>query len=148
MKKSEFKSLIKPLITECIKESLMEDGMLSAIIGEVMRGMSASNPIVEQPPQRNNAIRERAEKRTLQDKSSQQLQETRKKLMSSIGEASFNGMDLFEGTLPSRGEASPTQMASPLSGQSPTDAGVDIGNLFNDVGESWTAHMNDLKERK
>lgn len=148
MKKSEFKSLIKPLITECIKESLMEDGTLSAIIGEVMRGMSANKPIVEQASQRNNAIGERPEIRTLQNNSSQQLRETRKKLMSSIGETSFNGIDLFEGTLPARGETSPTQMASPLSGQSSTDAGVDIGNLFNTVGGNWTAHMSDLKEEK
>ena len=68
--------------------------------------------------------------------------------MSAIGGGSYNGVNLFEGTTPAPGQASPTQQASPLSGQAPGDAGVDISGLFGAVGTHWNAHMNELKERK
>ena len=46
MKRSEFKKLIKPIVQECIKESLLEDGLISGIIAEVVKGMS-SQTLVE-----------------------------------------------------------------------------------------------------
>jgi hypothetical protein len=47
MNKSELKKVLKPLIKECIKEVMFEDGTLSSIIAEVMRGTGAAQPIVE-----------------------------------------------------------------------------------------------------
>ena len=38
MNKNELKKVLKPLIKECIKEVMFEDGTLSSIIAEVMRG--------------------------------------------------------------------------------------------------------------
>ena len=41
MKRSELKNIIKPLVKECITdESLLEEGLLSNVISEVMKGMS------------------------------------------------------------------------------------------------------------
>ena len=37
MKKSEFKKILRPIVNECIKESLMEDGLISGIIAEVVK---------------------------------------------------------------------------------------------------------------
>ena len=145
MKKSEFKKLIKPIVSECIKESLMEDGLISGIIAEVVRGMSTTQPIVEDispaeprlQPAKNNAFSE---------KQSGKLKEHRAKLMSAIGGESFNGVNLFEGTTPAPAQGNPQQQSNPMSGQSPSDAGVDIGNLFGSVGRSWGAHMNKVKK--
>jgi len=55
---------------------------------------------------------------------------------------------LFEGTTPAPAQAAPTSQASPMSGQSPSDPGVDISSLFGAVGRNWNAHMNEMKERE
>ena len=146
MKKSEFKKLIKPIVSECIKESLMEDGLISGIIAEVVRGMSAPQPIVEAAAPKTDPTVERMKRNAFSEEQSGKLKEHRAKLMSAIGGEAFNGVNLFEGTTPAPAQGSINQQANPMSGQSPTDAGVDIGNLFGSVGSSWGAHMNDVKK--
>ena len=47
MKKTELKNILKPLIKECIKEVIFEEGTLSTIISEVLRGTSQPKPITE-----------------------------------------------------------------------------------------------------
>ncbi len=148
MKKSEFKKIIKPIVSECIKESLMEDGLISGIIAEVVKGMTTTTqgprPTEPQDPMvtrmRNNALGAK--------KKSGKLQEHRKKLMSAIGADAYNGVDLFEGTTPAQAQSSPQAQASPLSGQDGRDPGVDISSLFGAVGNHWNAHMTDVKEGK
>jgi hypothetical protein len=146
MKKSEFKKLIKPIVSECIKESLMEDGLISGIIAEVVRGMSAPQPIVEAAAPKTDPTVERMKRNAFSEEQSGKLKEHRAKLMSAIGGEAYNGVNLFEGTTPAPAQGSPNQQANPMSGQSPTDAGVDIGNLFGSVGSSWGAHMNKVKK--
>jgi hypothetical protein len=146
MKKSEFKKLIKPIVSECIKESLMEDGLISGIIAEVVRGMSAPQPIVETLIPKTDPTAERMKRNAFSKEQSGKLKEHRAKLMSAIGGEAFNGVNLFEGTTPAPAQGSPNQQANPMSGQNPTDAGVDIGNLFGSVGSSWGAHMNKVKK--
>ena len=46
MKKSELKRILKPLVKECIKDVLLEEGLLSNIVSEVTRGLT-SNMVVE-----------------------------------------------------------------------------------------------------
>ena len=147
MKKSEFKKIIKPIVSECIKESLMEDGIISGIIAEVARGMSTIQPVVEQkqPP---DPLQERMTRNAFKNQQTNKLQEHRNKLMSAIGNTAYNGVDLFEGTTPAPSQAPAGQPNGPLSGQAPGDAGIDITNLFGSVGRNWGAHMNEIKERK
>ena len=38
MNKKELKRLMKPIVVECIKEALFEEGILSGIISEVIKG--------------------------------------------------------------------------------------------------------------
>jgi len=76
------------------------------------------------------------------------LREHKTKLMSAIGGSAYNGVDLFEGTTPAPAQGSPQQQASPMSGQSPGDPGVDISSLLGSVGGHWNAHMNEMKERE
>lgn len=148
MKKSEFKQILKPLIKECIQESLLEDGLISGIIGEVVRGMNRPPAVVETQAAAPSPVKERMQRNAFSPEQSGQLRENKRKLMSAIGGGAYNGVNLFEGTTPTATQPSPTQQASPLSGQPPGDPGVDISNLFGAVGKNWNAHMNDVKEEK
>ena len=148
MKKSEFKKLIKPIVNECIKESLIEDGLISGIIAEVVRGISSSQPIVESTPPKVDPTTERMKRNAFSKEQTGKLKEHKQKLMSAIGGTAYNGVNLFEGTTPAPSQEPSSQQASPLSGQGSRDAGVDISNLFGSVGRNWNAHMSDVKERK
>jgi len=140
MKKSDLKKLIKPIVEECVKEIILEkQGLLSNIVSEVAQGLSgAPQPIVEQkqaPQVDNKAAAAEAEARR------KKALETKRKMLDAIGQSSYNGVDLFEGTTPMSSGGSPsaeTQAQGPLSGMDPNDSGIDISNLMGNVG-TWKA---------
>lgn len=132
MKKSEFKKLVKPIIKECVNEVLLEEGTLSSVISEVIKGLK-TQPIVEQKQPKKTMkidtklINEEIERREIK------IQKSRQKMLDAIGESTMNGVDLFEGTTPlgrggSEGDGSTPQ--SPLAGTDPNDPGVDISSLM------------------
>ena len=124
MKKNELKKILNPLIKECIKEVIFEEGTLSTIISEVMKGTSSSQQIVEtttQQPKQNFAR---------QEKKLQEAKERKRKLLDSIGRDAYNGVNLFEGTTPTPAPSS-GQGQGPLDGVAPSDPGVDISNIFS-----------------
>ena len=130
MKKSELKKTLKPVIKECIHEMLVEEGLLSGIVAEVVKGMGAQ-PIVEshtpapisRPPPRDNT----------------HLKEQREKLMQAISRDSYNGVDIFEGTEPLTAyEASTPNSKGPDLGD-PRDAGVDISSILGQSSQIWKA---------
>ena len=122
MKKSEFKKLIKPIVQECIKESLLEGGVLSEIIGEVAKGMVKA-PIVEvrEPQPKEDPVMQRMKANAFSKEQTGKLKEHKTKLMAAIGGSAYNGVDLFEGTSPAPAQASPSQQAGVMSGQAPSD---------------------------
>jgi len=132
MKKSELRQVLKPLIKECIKEVIFEEGILSNIVSEVAQGLGGQT-IVEVkesvPPQRDYAEESRA--------AQQKLQETRKRMLEAVGNNAYNGVDLFEGTTPTSAPAESKQ-GDPLSGVDPRDPGVDINQLFGGVNKNWS----------
>ena len=143
MKRSELKEIIKPLVKECIAEALIEEGLLYTVVSEVAKGMS---PVImesaprsrERPPepklqeQNAQAVNEINEQRTRKQK------EQRKKLLDMIGNSSYNGVDLFEGTAPAAPEMSPTSQAhNPLSSVDPGDPGVNIDSFFSGNSKRW-----------
>ena len=134
MKRSELKNIIKPLVKECITEALLEEGLLSNVISEVMKGMS---PVITESvpfPERTPVIQEARRERIVQAK------ENRKKLLSAIGNDAYGGVDLFEGTSPAPTQQSPeSQAASPLGGVAPGDPGVDISGILGIGGHKWKA---------
>jgi len=152
MKKSELKKILKPLVSECIEESLMEDGLISGVIAEVVKGMTvAAAPVVEAPPMPPTAddqAVDRMKRNAFSAKQGSQMKEHKQKLMSAIGGEAYNGVNLFEGTTPAPSQASMEAGSSPMSGQSSTDPGVDISSLLGSVGNNWNAHMNEMKDRK
>ena len=140
MNKNELKKVLKPLIKECIKEVMFEDGTLSSIIAEVMRGtqQAPTQPIVEQrqyqQPQTRLETDEEAKAR---------LAAKRKTLMDSIGKEAYNGINLFEGTTPAPAPTN-TQGQGALSGVAANDPGVDISKLMNKTSAIWQK-MNEKK---
>ena len=124
MNKNDLKKVLKPLIKECIKEVIFEEGALSTIISEVMKGTSGSQPIVEtksrQQPKQDFARQERK---------MEEAKQRRKKLLDSIGTDAYNGVNLFEGTSPA--PAQKQQGQGPLDGVAPSDPGVDISSIFS-----------------
>jgi hypothetical protein len=148
MKKSQLKQLLKPLVNECIKESLIEDGLISGIIAEVVKGMNTTTPIVETKTTPTDPDFARLKKNAFNEEKSNKLQEHRNKLLKAVGRESYNGVNLFEGTTPAPSQSAASQMGSPVSNQDPSDPGVDIAALTQLTGRSWNAHMDNLKETK
>ena len=134
MKKSELKNIIKPLVKECITEALIEEGLLSNVISEVMKGMSPVITEAAPAPERTPMIQE------ARREMSSRAKESRKKLLDAIGKESYGGVDLFEGTSPAPAQQSPeTQASSPLAGVAPGDPGVDISQIVGIGGHKWKA---------
>jgi hypothetical protein len=143
MNKKELKQLIKPLVKECINEVLLQEGVLSSIISEVMIGTQGAVLQEQVAPAPQKPTR----KYETDDEAAQRLHEKRKhadaqrkKLMNAIGRDSFGGVDLFEGTQPLNSGGTPdssTQAQGALSGYAPDDAGVNIDGLLNIAGSAW-----------
>ena len=137
MKASQFKKLIK----ESIKEVLVEEGILSTIVAEVVRGVMSGNVIMEKqaapkeaPKVDNSHLQaERAAKQK------EKIQESKQKILDAIGKEAYGGVDLFEGTAPMRQGGAPGTAdtpSSPLAGVTPGDPGVDISSLLGVAG-NW-----------
>lgn len=130
MKKSELKKVLKPIIAECVRESLYEEGLLKNIVSQVVEGYSAgTSPIVETKAVSapDNSQRVGESKRV-----KQKLEETRKQMLKAIGSDSYGGVNVFEGTTPA-----PADNGTPgnvMDGVNPSDSGVDISSIFNN---SW-----------
>ena len=136
MKRSELKNIIKPLVKECITEALIEEGLLSNVISEVMKGISPVITETAHAPERTPVVQEARRERTVQ------MKENRKKLLDAIGKESFGGVDLFEGTSPAPAQQSPeSQASSPLGGVAPGDPGVDISGILGIGGHKWKSLM-------
>ena len=147
MKKSELKKILKPIVSECIHESLLEEGMISGIISEVVKGMAPSQAATPTAPQPEPML-ERMQRNARSEDRSAKLDDQRTKLMSAIGKDAYNGVNLFEGTTPAPAQREASAGASPMAGQDPSDAGVDITNLFGSVGSHWNAHMGAREKGK
>ena len=129
MNKAELKKILKPLIKECIKEVIFEDGTLSTIISEVMKGTSGQQVVTE--AKYTPRLENKQEKNARAHRKQNQLKEQKRKMLDAIGKNAYNGVNLFEGTTPMtppRGKSSP-QGAKALDGVAPSDPGVDISSF-------------------
>ena len=134
MNKTELKKILRPLIKECIKEVIFEEGALSTIISEVVKGTSQTLVQESIPKVRlesNDEARQRRESRQ------KVINENQKKLLDSIGRDAYNGVNLFEGTSPlsnrNSGTSASPHGSRPLDGVDPNDPGVDLSK-FNTSG--------------
>jgi hypothetical protein len=134
MKRSELKKLIKPMVKDCIREVLLEEGLLSGIVSEVAKGLNTAPLIREEVV--HEAPRPRVEKKR------NHLAAERKMLLDAIGRDAYGGVDIFEGVEPAPPQQSPqTMAANPLANENPNDPGVDISGIFDMGGKNWKALM-------
>jgi len=140
MKRSELKKMIKPIVKECVQETILNDGLLSNIVSEVAQGMG-NQFLVENKeevvPAMSNENSVRME--TMENRKRAELKEYKQKLLDQIGNEAYGGIDLFEGTKPAAPEMSATQAAGPLGNKDPSDAGVDISGIMALGGKNWKA---------
>ena len=130
MKQSELKRALKPIIKECIKEVIFEEGVLSGLITEVAQGLGSVSPQAHVSPRGTTTP---SQPSPAARSAKQDLNEVKKQLQQATG---LKGV--FEGVKP---------MASPKKGQSnkygalrdidPTDSGVKIDSLLKMTG-GWS----------
>ena len=121
MNKTELKKILKPLIKQCIKEVIFEDGTLSNIISEVARGLGSTPVITEAQSPKNNTM-------NLESENEAKIRlERKKRMLDAIGRDAYNGVDLFEGTTPAPPQQE--QGKGALSGIDPRDPGLDISKF-------------------
>ena len=125
--------MLKPLIKECIKEVIFEDGTLSSIVSEVAKGMGQQT-IVEAKqifPTKQKPQYETDEEAKIR------LEEKKNKIMEAVGTEAYNGVNLFEGTTPTPPPTGDNGQG-PLSGVDPKDAGVDISSVMGKSSAIWS----------
>tara|TARA_Y100001970_G_scaffold292746_1_gene435595 strand:- start:4571 stop:4996 length:426 start_codon:yes stop_codon:yes gene_type:complete len=129
MNKNELKKILKPLIKQCIKEVIFEDGTLSNIVSEVAMGLGSANVIseVQTSPSKTVKLESDAAMQARMEAKKASLRDQKKKMLDAIGNSAYNGVDLFEGTTPAPAPQEKGQ--GPLSGVDPSDPGVDITNF-------------------
>ena len=135
MKKSQLKRVIKPIVEECINEVLLEKGLLSSIISEVVKGIQPMQPVMQQRPvmQENKLMQQQREE--LEEQKYEMMKAQKRKLLDAAG---FD-VDVFSGTQPIEEAADPSNgQASALSGVSPSDAGVDIAGIMAVANRDWS----------
>jgi len=136
MKKSQLKHVIKPIVKQCVNELLIEQGLLSNIISEVMKGIQ---PAQQQTTHQPIAI---VEQQKLLEQQRIELQEQRQRLMKEnkrkLLDAAGFGVDVFQGTNPIQEADDPSNgQAGALSGVAPNDPGVDINGIMAMANRDW-----------
>ena len=131
MKKSEFKEILKPLIKECIKEVIFEDGVLSGLITEVARGLGSVHPVAATSVRGAPSQQVSKNKNVLEAR--KQLNEVKTQLTKATG---LQG--IFEGTTPmgQKSNGNNSQYGA-LRDKDPSDAGVDISGIMKLAGSAW-----------
>ena len=123
-KKDQLKALFKPIIKECIRDLLLEEGVLSTMISEINKAnRSPSAVLVDQKsantPKQETIVKNKAK-----------IEESKRKIYAALG--SDNYASIFENVEPlSNFEAGQTSTPAhdPLSGHAPNDPGVDISSI-------------------
>jgi len=136
MKKQELQKILKPLIKECIKEVIFEEGVLSNLIKEVALGIGSQQTIVESKASEpeHDFSRQRVE---LQEEAHAAMTEKKRKLEESLG-SGFKG--IFEDVEPLHKGGSPggSPAQGPLATYAANDPGVDISGIMAiGGGKNW-----------
>ena len=136
MKKSQLKRVIKPIVEECINEVLLEKGLLSNIISEVVKGIQPlqQSSVQQRPVVQENKLMQQ-QRQELQEQKYEMMKAQKRKLLDAAG----FGVDVFAGTQPIEEAADPSNgQAGALSGVAPSDAGVDIAGIMAVANRDWS----------
>lgn len=137
MKVSELKQIIKPLIKECLKEVLIEEGFVKTIT-EIKKTVMPLETIGGHIPEKQNTTQQiktelKAAKQQSQDEK-KALLEARKKLLNEIGNGGF---DAYAGTEPIKEQA---EIRS-------ADPGIDISGLMGNK-QVWKQTLDAMNGKK
>ena len=135
MKKSQLRQILKPIVKECINEVLIEQGLLSNIISEVVRGLQPiQQPATQSKPVMQESKLIEQQRQELEQQNFEMMKEQKRKLLDAAG----FGTDIFAGTDPMHESSEPSDgQAGALSGISPNDPGVDIAGIMALGGRDW-----------
>ena len=137
MNRKDFKRILKPLIKECIKEVIFEEGVLSSVITEVVKGTQTINrPQPAFQTEQKQQANHQEQRDLLQERRKAELVRKRKLLDA----AGFGEVDIFEGTTPMSQGGSLTEGTKPqglFSELEPGDAGVDISGIMGLGADRW-----------
>jgi hypothetical protein len=162
MKKSELKEIIRPIVAECVQDSvreiLLESGLLATVISEVVKGTKSvlteevrKTPLVIEDDEDEDIMTMRRRAVPL-PKEKKKIEETKKKLLDTVANGAYKGLserfgtNLFEGiteTIPDEVASTP---GSALSGLAPNDPGVNIEGILDIAGDRWKANLNGKKK--
>lgn len=147
MKKAELKKILKPLIQECIKESLQDKEFLNTIVSEVLQVAGSKALLgesIEPPKRRPQAVFTNDLYTESTKKQKQELSKMKQELMES-SKKQFGGVNVFEGVEPLSRGGSTSPSAKPteaISSYAPDDAGIDISGLVNQNADIWKKLTN------
>ena len=137
MNRKDFKRILKPLIKECIKEVIFEEGVLSTVITEVVKGTRTtgnSQPMLQVEQKQEMGF---DQQELLEAKRKAEL-ERRRKLLNATG---LGNVDIFENTTPLNEAGDPSAAAAhqgTFSDLTPDDPGVDISAIMSvGNGQNW-----------
>ena len=146
MKKSELKKVLMPIIKECIREAIFEEGVLSGIITEVAQGLSSNSQpqnIQVQTKTENITNRTPKPRSGAVIEAQKQLNEVKNQLSKATGL-----MGVFENTTPMASSPPPSPSADgnstkygALRDKDPHDPGVNIDGLLKMTG-GWSHLTN------
>ena len=126
MNKEELKKFMKPLMKECIREILIEDGLKNV----VSEAKASAVPVEKQPQpaKQQNPV----------------ITEARKKMLEEIGKSGYmnNKFDPFANTtaLTEAQASNGASSSGPLKDVDPRDPGIDITELMNGSNKKiWKA---------
>jgi hypothetical protein len=139
MKKNDLKRMLKPLIKECVKEMILEEGLLTNIVSEVAAGMQGNlvTETIQPRPKREHILDDRPKIKRKSNEAREKLKEHRQRLMDSIGQDAYGGVDLFEGTEPMKQQGAPRAGAVDLG--DPQDSGVNLDSILGNASHIWKA---------
>jgi len=139
LKKNDLKRMLKPLIKECVKEMILEEGLLTNIVSEVAAGMQGNlvTETIQPRPKREHILDDRPKIKRKSNEAREKLKEHRQRLMDSIGQDAYGGVDLFEGTEPMKQQGAPRAGAVDLG--DPQDSGVNLDSILGNASHIWKA---------
>jgi hypothetical protein len=134
MKTNELKKVLKPLIKQTIREVLLEEGILSQVVSEVVRGMGAQTITeVKRGP-------DPADIRRQEEELERQRQERIKRLNETVGPIGARALTYLKTQKPAA-ESSDGGAGKALVGTAylADDPGVDISGIMKLAGGKWGA---------
>jgi hypothetical protein len=141
MKRNELKQVLKPLIKECIKEVILEEGVLSMLYLRLSKVWALLQLLSKKPA----PVKEERLYNVNSDSTISRVNDSRKHLMDAIGKDAYNGVNVFEGVQPmsNAGPAPGSTPAAggPLSGQDPNDPGVNINGIMKIAAGKWNKFL-------